>query len=279
MVHRISQPDDILHEAQRLYPKKFHEVSESSYMDDVYRKAALMCGIREHVKATEGQVNAADIAGGSGRQGRIIRSLVKEDAERVVIHNVDISGGELRKGKGGEKIIGDAMHLPLADKSMDFVFMNNIPIPLSHVKNYVINMKDETGKKEVMLEMLELAIDSVYKLNLLEGARVLKENGVMVFSGKHMGQNGESIQRSLGDLPLKVDKFEVVELEEGVIPLWRKYGIDIEKPTFMVVSLKKTGDVGELTDFYRQMLFTSLEQLMRIGEFDDVMKEMRMAKA
>ena len=156
MTYRIAKPGDIIVEAQKLYPKKFHEVSESSYMDDVYRKAAIMCGIREHLKATRGDVNAADIAGGSGRQGRIIRSLVKEDSGRVVIHNVDIGRREFRRGRGDERTIGDVMHLPLPDKSMDFVFMNNIPIPLSHVKYYVINMKDETGKKSRFLRCLRM---------------------------------------------------------------------------------------------------------------------------
>jgi hypothetical protein len=96
----------------------------------------------------------------------------------------------------------------------------------------------------------------------------------MVVSGKYIKQTGESIQKSLGELPLKVNKFEVVELEEGIIPLWRKYGIEIEKPTFMVVSMKKVGDVGDLADFYQQMLRTSLEQLMRVEGFEDILEEM-----
>lgn len=273
-MRKIAQPEDVLLEAQKLYPKKFHEVSESTYMDEVYRKAAALSGIREYVKSTKGDVNVADIAGGSGRQGRIIRSMLKDEAGRVVIHNVDISREELSKSKGDERIVGEIMHLPFADRSMDFVFMNNIPIPISYVRNYVANMKDEAGRKERMLEMLELAVDSVYKLDMLEGARVLKENGVMVVSGKYIKQTGESIQKSLGELPLKVNKFEVVELEEGIIPLWRKYGIEIEKPTFMVVSMKKVGDVGDLADFYQQMLRTSLEQLMRVEGFEDILKEM-----
>ncbi|MEM3555429.1 MAG: class I SAM-dependent methyltransferase [Candidatus Micrarchaeia archaeon] len=275
MIHKISKPEDILLEAQKLYPTKFHEVSESTYMDEVYRKAAALSGIKEYVGKTKREVNVADIAGGSGRQGHIIRSMLKDEARRVTIHNIDISKEELSKRKVDERIVGEIMHLPFVDRSMDFVFMNNIPIPISHVRNYVAFMKDESGRKGMMLEMLELAVDSVYKLNTLEGARVLKDNGVMVVSGKYTGQSSESIQKGLGELPLKVEKFEVVELEEGVIPLWRKYGIEIEKPTFMVASFRKTSsDLKEHFELYEQMLYTSLEQLMRIEGFEDVLKEM-----
>lgn len=278
MVYRIAQPEDILLEAQRIYPKKFHEVSESTYMDDVYRKAALLSGIKEHVKGGKGEVNVADITGGSGRQGRIIRSLLKEDAGRVVVHNVDISREEMGRGKGDEKIVGELMHLPLADRSMDFVFMNNIPIPISYVRNYVARMRDESGRKGMMLEMLDVAVDSVYKLDLLEGVRVLKENGVMVVSAKHTGQTAEGVQKALGEVPLRVSGFDVVELEEGVIPLWRKYGIEIEKPTFMVVSMRKVGEGEGLRELYEEVLHFSLQQLMRVEEFEDVMKEMRKNK-
>jgi hypothetical protein len=277
MVYKLTQPEDILLEAHRLYPKGFHEVSDSGFMDEYYRRGAIISGIREYAKTAKEEVHVLDVAAGRGRQGYFVNKVGEENSKKVVIHEVDISRVEL--GKGRERTIADIHHLPYADKSMNFVFMNNIPVPLSAVSSYVIRRKGDYVIKERMLEMLELATDAIYKLNLLEGARVLKDDGVMVLGGKYIGQKIEEIQKNIEDLPLKVDKFEVVELEEYVVPLWRNYGVDIDKPTFMLASLKKTGsDIQKLVDLYEQVLYTALEQLMRIEEFDGVMKEMRAKK-
>jgi hypothetical protein len=265
MVVKLQQPDDVVVNAQKFYPKEFHKVAESSYMDDMYIKSALMSGVRGYVKASKDVVNIADIAGGSGRQGRIIKKLVGEDSEKVAVHEIDISRAELGKGKGDDKIIGDAKHLPLSDNSMDFVFMNNVPLPLLQVRNYVISMKEDIGKKKVALKLLEKAIDAQYSLFLLEGVRVLRENGVMMLGAKQVGQSSEGLQKSVGDLPLKIEKFEVVELEKGVVPLWRKYGVDIEEPRFGIAYLrKKGGDIKEATDLYEKRFKASLKKVMGI---------------
>lgn len=267
MVQKLRQPDDIIVEANSRYNeahKHFHEVAESTYMDSTYIKGAVISGIRERLKSFPEDIDVCDIPGGSGRQGHIIRSYVKEDASRVHIYNVDMSREELGKDKKDIRIRGDVMHVPLEDGSMDVVFMNNIPIPLSELRRHAIQMKEYSGGKETMVEMLNVAVDAQYKLALLEGARVLKDNGVMVVSAKYTGQTAQGIQKVVEDLPLKVEKFEIVDLENGVIPLWRKYGKDIERPNFTVTSFRKTGDTQEAEDVYRQLLYTSLEQLMRI---------------
>jgi len=281
MVHKIAQPEDILVKVQEFYPKQYHKVSESGFMDELYRRSAIMSGVREYAQSAE-EVHILDVAAGRGRQGYFINKVVgKENSKKVVMHEIDISKVELRK----EGIIGDMGHLPFANKSMDIVFMNNLPSLLSAVSSHVIRTKHDGATKERMLEMLEVATDAMYKLNLLEGVRVLKDGGVIMLGGKYIGQGIESIEKNIEDLPLKVDKFEVLELERQVVPLWRNYGIDIEKPTFMLISLKKTGSgIEKLVELQQQLLHTSLEQLMRIegmeesaSMLEEVLEEMRKA--
>jgi SAM-dependent methyltransferase len=265
MVVKLQQPNDVIVNAQKLYPKEFHKVAESSYMDDMYIKSALMSGVREYVKTSKDVVNIADIAGGSGRQGRIIKKLVGENSEKVVVHEIDISRTELGKGRGNDKIIGDVMHLPLSDNSMDFVFMNNVPQPLFQVRNYIISMEGDTGKKKAALKVLDDAIDAQYSLLLLEAGRVLKKNGVMMLGAKQPGQSREDIQKDMAGLSLKLEKLEVVELEDGVVPLWRKYGVEIEKPRFGIALLRKEGgDTKEATELYEKRFKASLKELMEI---------------
>jgi len=125
----------------------------------------------------------------------------------------------------------------------------------------------------------DILVDAQYKLNLLEGARVLKDDGIIVVGGKYVGQKQEGMQGNLADLPLRIKHFEVVDVDEDAVPAWRRYGIDIEKPTFLLYSLKKTGEVSkELVSFYEQVRYTALEQLIRIEGFDDIMEGMRKAR-
>lgn len=284
MVNKIAQPEDILTTAQKFYPGNFRDISESGFMDNLYLKAPRMPGVKEAIENGKGQANVAEFASGTGRVGDATRKVTGTGFN---YHCIDIDKGQFGKEDWKSRIIGSVENVPLANKTQDVVFMLNVPIPLSEVKNHLLKEGGLDDTKKGMLEMLENAIDAQYKLNLLEGARVLKDDGVMVVGGKYMLQTEDRMQKNIEDLPLKITKLEVVDVDEKVIPLWRKYGIDIENPTFMLVSMKKTkGDMQEAVDFYEQVLYSSLEQLMRIegkkegkSMIEEVLEEMRKAKA
>jgi len=276
MVHRIAHPEDVLREAQLLYPQKFKEVSESGFMDEFYKKAARMPGVMEAVKSGGGKAVVFDVASGTGRVGNFIKFLSHMDFDYYCF---EINEKQLGWEGWKKAVIGDISHLRAEDKAADVVFMLNVPIPISGIKNHLLEGGRLDHTKKGMLEMLDLAIDAQYKLNLLEGARVLKDDGIIVVGGKYVGQKQEGMQGNLADLPLRIKHFEVVDVDEDAVPAWRRYGIDIEKPTFLLYSLKKTGEVSkELVSFYEQVRYTALEQLIRIEGFDDIMEGMRKAR-
>lgn len=278
MVERIAAPEEILIRAQRLYPESFHEkVSSKKPMEEFYSKAVTLSRVKELIESSRELVTVVDVAGGRGKVSDALKKLTDKGFNYV---NVDISGRELGKNGGKHGIIGDIMHLPITDKTADAVFFIEIPIPLSRVRDHVAGMKaessDETAKKEIMLEPLEAAIDSIYKLNLLEGIRVLKDGGVMVLGGTYKGQTRENVESTVEKLPLKLEEFKIVELDKGVVPLWGSYGIDIKEPKFTIASFKKTGDdIKELVALNEQVLYSSLDRLRRIDGFDKVLNEMR----
>jgi hypothetical protein len=280
MVNKIAQPEDILMTAQKLYPGNFRDISESGFMDNLYLKAPRMPGVKEAIEKGNGQANVAEFASGTGRAGNAIRKVTGTEFNYYCI---DIDRRQFGKEDWKSRITGRVENVPLADKTQDVVFMLNVPIPISEVKSRLLKEGSLDYTKKRMLEMLENVIDAQYKLNLLEGVRVLKDDGVMVIGGKYVLQTEDKMQKNIEDLPLKITKLEIVDVDENVIPLWRKYGIDIENPSFMLVSMKKTkGDIREAVDSYEQLLYSSLEQVMRIqgkeegkSRIEEVFEEMK----
>ena len=277
MVYKIAEPEDILVHAQRLYPNSFHEkVSSNNLMKDLYRKAVFLSGINEVIEGG-GEPVIVDAAGGSGK---LWDALGESKNKKFIYIRADISREELEKGGWKFKVIGDVTHMPIADKTADAVFMLNVPIPLSKVREYVEGMKaeseNEKESKRRMLEALENAEDAIYKLNLLEGVRMLKENGVMVLGAAYHGHTMKDVQDVVKNLQLQLEKFDIMELDERIVPLWKDYGIEISKPKFALVSLRKTGDdARELVEQYEQMLHNSLQELSRVGGFEKVLRDMK----
>jgi len=285
MVLKIEQPDDIIRIAQERYMKgtDFRRVSDSREMREFYDKQTELSGVKGLVESG-GEVRIGDIAGGSGRQGDSVRRILGDKADSVKIDVFDISVEAMKGLRGQNRIVSETMHLKAADGTYDILFMNNVPVPLSSLEGYVRRMKELEDKRDHMLEMLNLAVDSVVKLNLLEAVRVLKDDGVIVLGvdyGEPRGKplSRESLEKIVKDLPLKVEEFQIRKYDEKLVPMWRNYGSDIGKPKFVHAVLRKTGsDISELVALDEQMLEFSLRQFMRIEGFDKALEEMAKAK-
>jgi hypothetical protein len=297
MVNKVLERDrtDVLREIKSRYRPSFHEnVSNSQLMEEFYRKAILVSGVVEKINKSKEPVMVVDIAGGRGRVVEILKELTHKEFNSVV---VDRSREELGKDDWKLKVIVDMTHLPIADKKADVVFLLNSPSSVGVIKEHIVNTKpasraewEESKKVLVFLGFTSGAIDMV---NVLEGVRILKNDGVFV-EGMLYSKGGvnelkdilEGIQTTLkekginiGEVPLERDRFEIFELDAKVAKDWRKYGIEIGEPKFFVESYRKTGAkldgwVGEV----RKSLEYCLEQLSKTERFWKVIDEMEMSK-
>lgn len=284
MVVRIAKPEDMLLEAQKLYLKDFHRVSSSKEMNAYYEKHADFSYAEELVKSGKPVVIVV-VASGRGKEGDAFKKRFGDNAN---VYNFDISRKELGKDHEKNRAMAETMHLPVADKTADIVSMSHIPIPLSSVVRYVAGMNAEgiENAKIMMLEMLSNATDSIYKLNLLEAVRVLKDNGVIRFGVMQDRQTRKSLEKSIEGLPLKLEEFKIERHDEKLVPIWRNYGSDVDKPISAHAVLRKTrSDIGEIVALYEQLLYFSLEQVMRIegrkegkSLIEEVLEEMKKAK-
>ncbi len=302
MVQKVAQPEDIVKMAQEMYLKgsDFHKVSNIDEMREFYDRQTELSGVKKLVKSGN-KLKIGDIAGGSGRQGDSVRRSLGDKADCVEIDVFDISMKAM--GKGKNKVVCDSMHLKAEDKTYDILFMNNLPIPLISVEMYVGGMKAKGMEehRDQMLEMLVLAVDSIGKLNLLEAVRVLKDDGVIVWGVPYREPSKkssdkkerskktfdrESFEKVVEGLPLRVEEFQIRKYDEKLIPIWRNYGADVQKPEFIHAALRKTGsDIDETVALYEQLLYSSLEQLMRVqgkeegkSMIEEVLEEMKKAK-
>jgi len=294
MVVKVDQPEDIIRIAQECYLKgtDFRRVSDSSEMGGFYDNQTKLSGVKRLVESGR-KLKIGDIAGGSGRQGDSIRRSLGSKADSVEIDVFDINMKAMGEVTGQNRIVSETMHLKAADGTYDMIFMNNVPVPLSSVGRYVTHIKEVGDGRDQVLEMLNLAVDSIVKLNLLEAVRALKDDGAIVlgvnYEESRKSSDGteprrklltrESLEKIVDDLPLKVEKFEIKKYDEKLVPLWRNYGADMGKPEFVHAVLRKTGsDISELVAMQEQVLDFALRQLIRIEGFEDVMGEMKKAK-
>jgi SAM-dependent methyltransferase len=287
---RIEQSRDILREAQKYNLKDFHKVSDAKESRAFYDTQTRNSGVVGLVEKGY-DVCICDVAGGRGEQGDSIREALGSKAHKVRIQQLDIDRKQLGKSRKKDRIRVDTMHLPVADKTYDVVFMNNVMIPLRDVESYVADKKVKDDGDKKMLEMLHLAVSSIFTLNMLEAIRVLKDDGAIVFgvmydrAGKK-SLNRELLEKEIEGLPLKIEKFQIKKYDEGLVPIWRNYGSDLEKPKFVHIVLRKTGSgIDELVALQEQMLDFSLGQLVRVGGrqenksmIEEVLEEMKKAK-
>ncbi|MEM3555428.1 MAG: class I SAM-dependent methyltransferase [Candidatus Micrarchaeia archaeon] len=281
MTYRIAKPGEIIVEAQERYPGSFYDkVSSSKYMDEFYKKAVEASGVVKLIESREDTVRVVDVAGGRGRVGEMIRKMTDKNFEYIV---VDISRKEMGDDKDKVKIVGDMAHIPLKNSSADVVFFLNMPVPISLIKR-----KAETMTPGSLVEVEELwsikmylgnSIDAAFRSNMLEGLRVLKPDGVLVTGAKHVGQSKEVAEEAFREFPLRVEKQEVVELDSKVIPLWRKYGLGLEDPKFVITTYRRVeGNVESLIEHEKERLERNLGKAMEMETFWKVMEEFRKEK-
>lgn len=280
-MYKIAKPGEIIVEAQNRYPGSFYEkVSSSKYMDEFYKKAIELSDAVKLIENTNNPIRVVDVSGGRGRIGSMIKTMTNKEFEYIV---VDISRKEMGEEKDKVRIVGDMAHIPLKDSSADVVFLLNMPIPISLLKR-----KAETMSPGNLAEVEELwgirmhlgnAIDAAFRINMLESLRVLKPDGVLVTGAKHVGQSKEVAEEAFGNFPARVEKQEVVELDMRVVPLWRKYGLGLEDPKFVITTFRRVeGDVGSLIEHEKERLERNLEKAMGIETFEKVIEEFRKEK-
>lgn len=178
------------------------------------------------------------------------------------------------------RIVADMAHIPLRDSSADVVFLLNTPIPISIIKRKAERMVPgsltEVEDLRAIRHYLGNAMDATCRLNMLESLRVLKPGGTLVTGAKYTGQSKEGAEEAFGEFPLVVDKHYVVELDRGVLALWRAYGISLNKPTFAIATFKRTeGAVEPLVEQEMERLNRNLGKLVEIETFGKVMEKLR----
>jgi hypothetical protein len=235
-----------LRKMQSLYFTSFHEtVSSSNLMDKFYERAILASGVIDLIEKSDKPITIVDVAGGRGRVGDILKKLLEERGISKSFNYVvvDISQEELGKESGKHKIVGNITQVPLANKTADVVFLVNMPSPTAAIKIHMLKktpgVNKGSGEDSKVYSLIDNASTAMFLLDVCEGVRVLKENGVMVGGTRYGG-----LRTDFGGLaPLEADRFEVFRLDKGVKKLWKDYGLDVYGPEFFVETFIKKGEV------------------------------------
>ncbi|MEM3690502.1 MAG: hypothetical protein QXZ40_02120, partial [Candidatus Micrarchaeia archaeon] len=155
----------------------------------------------------------------------------------------------------------------------------NMPVPLAQVKEHAKvtkadNLSEEWDREKVM-NILNDAVDNICELNLLNAARILKNNGVLVLGNSFAGQTEEDARRQVKEIPMKLERYARVKLSNRVIPLWKEYGSEVSSPVFVLVCFRKVeGSVEESIKFREAALRDDFQELERSEFFKKIIKEM-----
>jgi ubiquinone/menaquinone biosynthesis C-methylase UbiE len=150
-------------------------IKNRSFLEvDLYFAQGISRSIKEFLnKRPKDRIYVLDIAGGTESQA--VKDIEKEFGSRVKAINVDIAQ-DIEKGKGADRIQGNAIRIPLADASMDVIYSNQFLVDVGHTKQ-----------------------EHTFKLNriLSEIARVLKSGGVVFLddNGEFSGTGAKSEEK------------------------------------------------------------------------------------
>jgi|GEM_PF-1939174 len=277
MVQKFAEEENILRRVQILYPDSFHEkVSSSKLMSKFYAKAVELSGAVELIENSAGSVTIVDICGGRGVVGDTIKSKTAREFNYVV---VDISRKELGGERWKNRVMADMLHIPVGDRTADVVFSLNTPVPLAQVKEHAKVMKVNSLSEEIergnVIRILSEAVDNICELNLLNAARILKNNGVLVVGNPFAGHGEEDAREQVREIPMKLEKYERVKLSHRVISLWKEYGSEVDSPVFVLASFRRVeGDIRKRIEFRKALLENNIQELEGNEFFKKVVDEM-----
>lgn len=300
-MEKVHEPtnEEVLGRIKSFCLTSFYEnVASSPMMDRFYKVAIDLSKVMRRVETSEGPITIVDMGGGSGRiYDMMIKDMKKGLKEKVNYIPVDISRGQLGIDGRKKRVVGDIMHLPLVDSSAHAVFLLNPPSSVGVIETYIERTKpasiaqmEENNRVHMFLQITSGEVDL---LNVLEGARVLRDDGIFVEGmpfRKGQTNNVERILKgvrdssmrngvSIGPIPLEMKEHRIIELDPGVMSLWAKYGVDVDWEKFQIESYIKTG--AKLDDWFktvRKTLNFSLSGLSKTDRFWEIVEEMERAK-
>lgn len=291
--------EEVLGKIKSFCNASFYENVASSPMTDRFYKVAInLSKVLKRVENGE-SVTIVDTGGGGGKiYDMIAKDVGKELLKKVNYVSVDKSRVQLGTDKLKSRVVGDMMHLPLENSTAHAVFLLNPPSLTGVIEKYIARTKpasimqiEEDNGVQVFLHITDGAFNM---LNVLEGVRVMRDDGIMV--GGLPFRKGElkdletilkrtrnNLRRNgvnTGPIPIEIKESRIIELDWRVMSLWDKYGIDIDWPKFRLDSYVKTG--AKLDDWFKNIgntLNFGLGELAKTDRFWEIMDEMRKEKA
>jgi len=156
-------------------------------------------GISREIKKLLGespneQIRVLDLAGGTESQA--VRDIEKEFGNSVKALNIDFAQ-DIEKGKGADRVQGDATHIPLADASIQLVYCRQL---LPFMKRF--NSEHISQVNKVLSEV----------------ARVLKPGGIAFLDDEEelSGPKSDNKRQELADkLGVILESYDSVSLRKG----------------------------------------------------------------
>ena len=283
MVGKVANPEkkDPLVTMQDLYFRDFHEkVAEKREFIPFYGKIIDVSGVLKKINGSKETVNIADVGSGSGMLERTLRT--RNPMGEFNVFNIDIDKDVFFGNPGEIRITAEMRHLPLSDKTMDFVYFVNMPNPVRVVENYMEKTKPGSIKEladnyEVFCYLEDIR-SSVFRLDVFEGIRVLKDGGTMTFATWYKGPGSRGVEST--EVQLKPVNFEIFELDKEAAEYWKRYlGVSVVGKEFFCESSVKTGDVKmEDTVRFQKNLKESNDGLKDIKRFWEIIQEIEIER-
>lgn len=196
--------------------KEEFALENRSFFDiDMYFSQKISSAINTLLKShSTGQIQILDLAGGT--ESRAVKDIEKEFENRVKALNLDFAQN-IEKGKGAQRVQGNALHIPLANSSVDIVYSRQV---LPFIRRF---------EREHSMQI---------KTVLSEVARVLKPGGIAFLddeeelSGDKCGKKRQELAEEYGVVLETCDSAKQAAGERHFPKIWIS---DIRQRKFLLM--------------------------------------------